>query len=272
MRHILLLLTILPYLTQAQVTDTTKKDSTKTHLVIGATYNSGMNYYGRVDSLKSSGMYPFVGIAFKNGLYVNSTFVFIHNSLTTEYAATLLEAGYNFKNKQGNWAGTLSAARYFYQTNTGLVESAIKEVASASITNLNKVLDVTVGVDTKFSNEADPGAQAGLDHIIKFIHLFNQKDVLVLDPSAYVYAGTQSFTQTYYQEQHFLIFPTGEQAITQNSRKFGVLAYEASLPIVYAYKKLNLILSPAYILPENVIAPESANNLFYITATVKFTL
>src|SRR5882762_1606571 len=77
------------------------QDST-THLIIGVTGNSVLNYYGRVDSLRSSAVSPFIGISLKNGLYLNTQFVFIHNSLQTQYAATLVEGGYNFRNKKGS--------------------------------------------------------------------------------------------------------------------------------------------------------------------------
>ena len=245
------------------------QDST-THFVVGVTANSAMNYYGRVDSLKSKGLYPFVGVNFSNGLYVNANFVFIHNNLQTQYAATLVEGGWNFHNKKNSWSGSLSTTRYIYQDNTDLIQSAIKQSVAASITQLNKIVNITIGGDIKFSNQADPGAQAGLDHIIKFTRVFG-KAVIVLDPSAYVYAGTQHFTQTYLQQQHFLLFPAGEEVVTKDSREFSILSYEASLPMVLAYKKFNLILSPAYVLPQHVLTGSSAA-LFYTTATVKFTL
>lgn len=243
---------------------------TTTHLIVGVTGNSAMNYYGRVDSLKTKGVYPFVGVSFKNGVYVNANFVFIHNSLQSEYAATLVEGGYNFQNKKNSWSGNLSTTRYFYRGNTDLIQSAIRQSVTASITQLNKIVNITIGGDIKFSSQADPGAQAGLDHIIKFTRVFG-KAVIVLDPSVYVYAGTQHFTQTYLQQQHFLLFPAGEEVVTKDSREFSILAYEASLPMILAYKKFNLLLSPAYVLPQHVLTGD-APALFYITATVKFTL
>jgi hypothetical protein len=94
-----------------------------------------------------------------------------------------------------------------------------------------------------------------------------------------VYAGTQHFTQTFLEQQKFLFLPAGEQALTTNSQVFSVLAYEGSLPIVYGYKGLNLVLDPAYILPQHVLnssgqveAPGSVNGLFYVTLTAKFSL
>jgi len=241
-----------------------------THFVVGITGNSTMNYYGRVDSLKSRGLYPFVGVNFSNGLYVNANFVFIHNSLQSQYAATLVEGGYNFHNKKNSWSGSLSTTRYIYQGNTDLIQSAIKQSVAASITQLNKVVNITIGGDVKFSSQADPGAQAGLDHIIKFSRVFG-KGVIVLDPSVFVYAGTQHFTQTYLQQQHFLLFPAGEEVVTKDSREFSILSYEASLPMILVYKKYSLILSPAYVLPRHVLTG-NAPALFYTTATLKFTL
>jgi hypothetical protein len=261
----------------AQVRDSTATHE-KSHFIIGVACNSALNYYGRVDSLKSSGIYPFIGVTFKSGIYLTSTFVFTHNGLGTKYAATLLDAGYNFTSKNGHWAGALSASRYLYRSNTDLVQSAVKEVVSASLTNLNKIVNITLGGNTKFSDQADIGLQAGLDHTIRFTHIFG-KDVIVLDPSANLYAGTQHFTQSYLLQKNYLFLPAGEEQITTNSSQFNILAYEFSMPVVYAYKKFNLILTPAYVLPENILSipdqpslSERGGDLFYFTATVKFSL
>lgn len=251
----------------------------KTHVVAGDTYNSGLNYYGRVDSLHSKAMYPSVGIVLSDGLYANASFVFIGNSLGTMYAATLLEGGYNFKDHNGHWAGNLSATQYFYRPGLDLVQSAIKESASATITHLNKIVNITIGANFKWSDQADYGGQAGLDHIIRLPHIFGQKDIIVLDPSANVYAGTQNFTTSYYEKRELLVFPVGEQQITTSSQVFNVLAYECSFPIVYGYKKLNILLTPSYVMPQHLLTvpgqpalSEYGSNLFYFTATVKFTL
>jgi hypothetical protein len=262
---------------QAKDTATTQE---QTHFVVSATYNSGLNYYGRVDSLHSKGYYPTIGLVLKNGLYATSTFVFIQNSLVNQYAAALVEGGYNFNNKKNTWAGNLSASRYFYQADVSLVQSAVKEVVSGSLTNMNKVINTTVGANVKWSGNTDIGIQAGLDHIIKFQHIFTKdKDVIVLDPTINVFAGTQNFTKTYYQKKDFLLFPVAEEQMTTNSRQFNLLSYELSLPIVYGYKKLNLIFTPAYVLPQHLLTipdqpalSERGSNLFYLTATAKFTL
>jgi hypothetical protein len=272
---IMRILVILLFLTHCAVAQ--KSDSTQ--FSVGVTYNTGINYYGRVDSLHSKAFYPFVGVALKNGLYCNANFVFIQNSIQSQYAATLLEVGYNFKGQNGHWAGNISVSKFLYRPDVDLVQSAVKESASASITRLNKIIDVTLATNVKWSNQADFGAQAGLDHIFRIPHIFGEQDVIVLDPSFNAFAGTQNFTETYYQQKNFLIFPVDQQQITTSSRKFNILAYEFSIPLVYGYKQLNIILTPAYVMPQHLLVvpgqpslSENGANLFYLTATAKITL
>lgn len=255
--------------TSAQAQDST------THFSVAATYNTGLNYYGRVDSLHSKGFYPSVGLTLKNGLYVTSTFVFIQNSLINEYAATLLEGGYNFTNRKKTWTGSLSASKFFYQADVSLVQSAIKEQASFSLTHLNKVVNVTAAATVRFSGYTDLAVQFGLDHIIKFQKVLGE-GVIILDPAANLFAGTQNFTKTEYQKKNFLLLPVADEQITTNSKRFNLLSYELSIPIIYGYKKLNLIFVPAYVLPQNLLnlpgQQEQGAPLFYLTATARVTL
>src|SRR5688500_8563126 len=72
----------------------------KITVTTGVAFNSALNYYGRTDSLKSQGIYPFAGITLNNGLYLFTNFIFINNTVTASYAATTVEAGYKFKNKK----------------------------------------------------------------------------------------------------------------------------------------------------------------------------
>ena len=249
------------------------QDSSFLHVNAGVIYNSGLNYYGRVDSLKSKGICPFIGLSLKNGLYLNSTFVFVDNSRQSQYGATLLEAGYNFGGAVQHWAGNLSVSRFFYQPDIDLLESAVKEMASASITQLNSVANISLTASARWSNQIDYNTQAGLDHIIRIPNVLSKNGVLVFDPTATISAGTQNFTTTYYEEKHFLFLPAETQQITGYSEQFNILAYEISCPIVYGLGKTKWMLTPSYVVPQHVITgSEIGSNLFYLTAMVKVTL
>jgi hypothetical protein len=259
----------------AQQTDSTaiRKNKKKITFTAGVAYNSGLNYYGRTDSLKSQGIYPFAGITLNNGLYVFSNFIFINNVVATSYGATTVEAGYKFKNKKGNWRGNIFGARFFYKADVSLVQSVVKEQAGLNLANTNKIIGIYGGADAKFSNQTDFGAYAGLDHSFRFDSV-GKKGVIVVSPSVYAYFGTQRYSKTWMQEKRFLFLPVGGQAVTQSSNRFSVMSYELSCPIIYGIGKMNLILTPAYVIPQNVITAngetQKAENLFYTTAAIRF--
>ncbi|HEX2628987.1 MAG TPA: hypothetical protein VHM26_08250, partial [Chitinophagaceae bacterium] len=162
--------------------------------------------------------------------------------------------------------------------NSELVQSALKAQFTSNFTWMNKVVNVTAGGDLKLSDNPDYGTTTGLDHIFRF----ETKDgvVLVLNPSAYMYAGTQRFSKTYYKKSgSFLFFPGVEQQVTENVNQFKILSYEFSMPVVVAKGRFQFIANPAYVLPQNLIAVEGRPDLsergkemFYVTVGIKATL
>lgn len=260
---------------QAQQTDSTSAQTNKKKITItaGVGYNSGLNYYGRTDSLKSQGIYPFAGITLNNGLYLFSNFIFINNVVATTYGATTIEAGYKFKNKKGNWRGNIFGTRFFYNADVKLVQAVVKEQAGINLVHTNKIVGIYGGADAKFSNQTDFGAYAGLDHAFRFDPV-GKKGIIVISPSVYSYFGTQRFSKTWMEEKRFLFLPVGGQAVTQSSSRFSVMSYELSCPVVYGIGKMNIIVTPAYVIPQNVIAAngdtQKADNLFYTSAAIRF--
>jgi hypothetical protein len=196
--------------------------------------------------------------------------------VATTYAATTLEAGYSFKNKKGTWKGNVFGDRFFYNADVSLIQSVVKEQVGFNLANINNVINIHAGADAKFSNQTDFGANAGLDHVFR-IDPVGKKGVIVITPAVYSYFGTQRFSKTYLEEKKFLLFPVSQQQVTQSSSQFGVMSYELSCTIIYGLGKMNLIITPAYVLPQNVIvagsaSSQKADNLFYTTATMRFDL
>lgn len=269
---LILLLVFIATFLQAQTGDTTTVQQKKVTFTAGVLYNSSLNYYGRTDSLKSQGWVPFAGITLKNGLYLFSNFIFINNALTTTYAATAVEAGYNFKNQKGSLKGNIYGIGYFYQEDVRLVQSVVKQQAGINLSGMTKVINIHAGADAKFSNQTDFGLFAGLDHRFRIDPV--GKGVIVIAPAAYSYFGTQRFSKTYLEQKRFLLFPVGEEKITQNSSAFNALSYELSCSFVYGIGKMNLAVTPSYVLPQNVVSadgsPQKTENLFYTTTTIRF--
>lgn len=256
----------------AQTDSVEKKD--KVQFKLGVYYNTNLNYLGRTDSLRSSGFFPMAELWFGKHVYINAAPIFVHNKVQSfEYAGSVVTAGYMF-NDQKKWMGNFYAMKPIYKDNSALVQSALQAQVAGSLTFQNKILNITGGGDVKFSNGVDFGATAGLDHIFKAI--LPGQSVLVIDPSVYVYAGTQKFTSTYYKNTSILGLPGAEQAISEKVNRFNVLSYEISMPVVFAKGKFQFLVIPAYVRPENLVTipgrpdlSERGDDMFYATIGAK---
>jgi hypothetical protein len=157
------------------------------------------------------------------------------------------------------------------------VQSALKAQGSLLVSRLNKVLNVTLGGDIKLSDKLDFGATSGLDHIFRI----GNKDgsVVVIDPGVYAYAGTQQFSRTYTRrKQGGILTPPTQERVTETWQGFNILAYEASMPIIFVKNKWQVLATPSFIIPQNLVTvpnrpdlSERGENTFYATLGVKYT-
>jgi hypothetical protein len=255
-------------------TDSTEKQKPK--FKIGINYNNALNYYGRTDSLKSTGFLPQAELWFTKDWYINATPVFVNNAQQSfEYAGTVTSLGY--LHVTDKWITNFYLLKPFYKQSSQLVQSALKAQTGLSFSRLNKFLNISLGGDAKFSDKVDFGAMAGLDHLIR--KELKDHSVLVVDPSFYTYAGTQNFTNTYNKKKtNFVLFPGNTEQVTEQVTKFNVLAYEFSIPVVYAKGKWMALATPSYILPQNLLTvanrpdlSERGQNTFYATLGLKYS-
>jgi hypothetical protein len=208
--------------------------------------------------------------------YINAAPIFVNNSLQSfDYAGAVATIGYQHQTEK--WLNNVYLLKPFYEASSQLVQSALQAQAGVTISRLNKVANFTLGADAKWSNQVDFGATAGLDHIIR---IYNKKEgVWVFDPSVYAYAGTQRFSHTYtVKKKKGLLQPSTQQQVTEEVNTFSLLAYEASVPIIYAKGKWQWMVTPSYVIPQNLIEvpnrpdlSEHGKNTFYATISVKHT-
>lgn len=278
-RQVLMIAIVLsmPFLGMAQNDTSAPKKNVFTG---GINYQSRLHYFGRTDSLKSSGVFPTLGFQLKQGFYVNSSFIFVNNALSSlSYNGSIIEGGFKFPQTR-NFSGNIFYSQFLYKDNSQLVQSALKSQTGINMAYNNKIVNVNVGGDAKFSNKTDYGATAGLDHL--FLYLIPKtKNAIAINPSVYAYAGTQNFTQTYYTKKrnvNVLGLPIGggqQEAVTETSTKFNILAYEFSAPIVFVAGKFNASITPSYVMPQHLVKvpdrpdlSENGKNMFYVSASV----
>src|ERR1035437_2231690 len=229
-------------------------------------YQSKLNYFSGTDSLQSSGMYPSIGYQLKCGLYAQGNFIFVHNSLQPyTYAGSSIEAGYRFpQEKKIN--GNVFFTKFLYKNNSTLVQSALQYQSGINLSFNNKIINLNTGIDVKYSNTTDFGATLGFDHIFIF-KIADKHMAFAFDPSAYVYLGTQKFSETYIKKQNILGIPMSKNT-TVNTTAFNILSYEISAPLVFVTGKFNASLTPAYVMPQHLLTGENGKDMLYVSASV----
>jgi hypothetical protein len=277
MKHLTLLLFVVTVFSLSPARSQTDS-STGLQFRLSANFNSNLNYYGRTDSLKSTGFFPLAEVWFTPEFYINAAPVFVNNAVQRfSYAGTIVTAGYQHVGEK--WITALYALKPFYKPGTQLVQSALQAQGGLNLTRLTPVVNLTVGGDVKWSDRLDYGATAGLDHTFRIEG--SKGGVVVIDPSFFVYAGTQNFSSTYLKNNPgvpALPGTPGGQTVTEQVQRFNILAYEASVPLIYAKKGWMLLLTPSYILPQNLVTvpnrpdlSERGEPLFYLTAGLKYS-
>jgi hypothetical protein len=260
----LVMLALIPFISFAQTTDTTGEKRNEFSSSIN--YQSNLHYFGRTDSLKSSGLFPIIGYQLKNGLYVQGTAVFVQNSATPfTYTGASAELGYKFPESK-HFEGNVFVSKFFYNDQSVLVQSALNAQTGINLSYKNNILNFNLGGDLKFSDRTDVGATAGVDHLfVKKLEGWKNSAVAFM-PSASINAGTQNFSQTYIDKgNNALGIPITRQR-TETVERFNILSYEFSAPVVLVVGKMNAYVVPAYVMPQNLITNiEKGDNLFYVT-------
>jgi hypothetical protein len=276
-QSILLLLTAvyIPFLVTAQ--NEKKTTDQKDGLSAMVSYQSALHYFGRTDSLKSSGIFPTLELQSRTGLYAQGSFIFVNNAnQSNEYSGSTLEAGYRFP-QTTHFSGNLFYSQFLYKDKSTLVQSALHAQTGINLNYLNKLVNINTGVDLKFSDQTDLGLTIGLDHLF-LIHKEGSGNAIGINPSIYAYGGTQKFSNTYLEKKNVLGIPVTQQT-TEKYTQLNILSYEISVPVVFVFGKCNASFIPAYTLPQNLISvagrpdlSEYGRNLFYMSLSLGIQL
>lgn len=253
----------------------TNQETTPVEFKLSANYNTNLNYFGRTDSLKSSGFFPMAELWINDKFYLNAAPIFVNNKLQSfNYEGTVATLGFQHVTEK------LITHAFFmkplYTQETKLVQSALKAQTGLNLTALNKILNVTVGADLKFSDKTDLGATFGVDHLILFPEKNNMR--LIIDPGFYLYAGTQNFSRTYQEKKRNLFLLPSNNQVTKSEQRFNIMALEFAVPFILTKDEFEFAATPSYIVPKNlVVVPnrpdlsEQGENTFYTTFSVKYT-
>nr|WP_294904083.1 hypothetical protein [uncultured Lacibacter sp.] len=254
--------------------DSTKQER-KPVFAANIAHQTYVHFLGRSDSLNTNATLPIISYQLKNGLYAQGAAIFIQNSaLPFQYTGGSVELGYRFP-ESDKFSGNVFVSRFLYKEESVLVQSALKYQTGINTSLQNKIINVNLGANLMFSDRADVSANAGLDHLFIIPLKEGEAKALAINPTITAYGGTQRFTETYQQKQSPTVggIPVGPPQTTTQTRDvntFSVLAYEYTMPIVLVMGKFNAVLSPSYVIPQNLVASngEYGRSRFYLMASI----
>lgn len=282
----------------AQKKDTIAKKTQVKELFVnaGLQYISNLTYAGRRDESSVPLLLPTLTLVSKHGLFLSAIGYFDLNGSKSGAEGLSVTPGYVFGfDSKKYYGGTISATKFFITKSSPIILSSFDATIDGQLyANPDNIVKLTVGGSYRFgkNNRHDIINNAELSKEIFAVKSGATKlNGLKFTPTATLYAGTQSFYQTYYTESQVtrsvetpqkqtpinILFPNQPkqtiitQTVTQENQRevkqYKLLAFSGSVPITYAINKWQIIFTPYLIKPFNqvdYVNNTSKNGLYFL--------
>jgi len=264
-----------------QKADTAAKNK-ELFLNAGIQYLSNLTYAGRRDESSVPVLLPSLTLVSKQGLFVSAIGYFDLNGSKSGTEGLSVTPGYVFTfDAKRYYGGNVSATKYFITKSSPIILSSFNATIDGQLyANPDNIVKFTGGVSYRFNknNSNDIVNTAELSKEISALkNGTGGKSGLKITPTATLYAGTQSFYQTYYTESQVtrsvevpqkqtpinVLFPNQPkqniitQTVTQQNqrevRQYKLLAFSGSLPFTYTVNKWQILFTPYLIKPFNQV-------------------
>jgi hypothetical protein len=237
----------------------------KRYVSIGASYSSNMNFYGRTDSVSCSGFSPYVEVGFFKNASISLSPTFISDAFQT-MAYSGLSASFDLQKSVGDWYLSGGVSKSFYTNNSYLTQSVVNGQLYSYITYFNDLLNLSGGADVKISDRTDYVFNVGLDH--SFVKNDENDGTWLIDPTLNASIGTHQFSRSFLDSKYFGI-------VNNELSKMRLLSTELSVPILYLKGPVFMMLSPAYVVPMNLlkvggVIRETGKTQFFLSATLRY--
>ncbi|MHA4810814.1 hypothetical protein ACX0G9_22090 [Flavitalea flava] len=231
----------------------TKKKPRHSHFEAELSYVNDNVYLGRKDSVAIPYMSPRIGFFHKGGFFADLALGYMTGSGETRIDMTALDAGYAFE--AGNYEGSLTATKYWYNNNSTNVRAEMKGTIGYSNAYDFGFIKPTMELSLNIGNKSDFAGAFGLSHSFYVLN-----DNLEFTPTFTANASTQNYYSDYYKKRRYSKARKGKTPVTgtalvsgvvQNAAAFKFLDYEFSLPLSYEAGRFTFSVVPVYAIPVN---------------------
>ncbi|MFC6997875.1 TorF family putative porin [Rufibacter roseus] len=282
-------LATLPALAQTDAADTVT-ETKKGWWTIGLETANNASFYGR----NTATQYPYVAgsltYTHRSGLWLSAMSYHLFNT-QDEIDETDVSAGYSF-NVGERFDGTLSYTRFFFGPNTPLIQSVTSNAVSASGMYDWKILYSGLSASYTFGGSNDFFTVLDNSRYIPLEPLWKGKNAVGLDPKISIIAGTQQFSETYTQVTEnkknnglgSVLDPlpiggnngngnnnTTTTTTTTTKRRFKVINYSLSVPVVFSLGNFDFEPTYRYSIPVNKLEGDESKAQSFYTFNVSYT-
>lgn len=269
-------------------------DAEVSHFFIGTNYISDAVFMGRKDADPAPYLFTTVGYQDKSGFYGNGSFSYLLKSDEQTIDLYLLTAGYNYY--ENNLYGDISFTAYFFNDDSYNVISKVVSDISAQFQYEFSFANLGLAASVYFIE--DSGSDLIFAPEISKDFVSDNSD-FQFSPSLSVNFGSQNFYQEYYSYSYIRKQKQGSgsgsgngsgsgatggttetitEVVIEESDKFGIMAYELSLPMWYSFDSFTISLNPMLIFPVNesnividdTIKKESLDTSFVMMLGLKY--
>ncbi len=226
---------------QTDSTIASENQPSKSTLTLGTVYANSASYYGQKSEENTAYGALAATYRLKFGFYLSGLAYRLIKDSSSFVSASSLGAGFDFKLGKKFSLG-LSYNHSFFASYSPLLQAGNPENASLALTYANW-LNISLTGDYAFGKTNDGFTTAEMS---KSINLFSlgKKDIISINPSANIAAGTQHFYQTYLTEKNLRdslfglidpIFgnPSTGGGSTVTTTAFNILSYNFKFPVAY---------------------------------------
>lgn len=218
--------------------DTDSTETKKTTVTLAALYSNNVSYYGQTTAEKLPYVLANATVRLPVGLYFSAGTYKLLN-VGSGVSETDLGVGYDHDFNERFTAG-IGYSRSFYPKSSPLLQASNEN-------NLNVTADYhwpwfksSLSVDYAFGQESDVFAGLTNSKLIELGTLFNKEDLLSIEPSIEIVAGTQHFLKTYTEQKNKKNKGNGNGngnttiTTTLPATNFELLSYNFKIPLSYS--------------------------------------
>ena len=239
-----------------------KRTKEKSFGLVSTNYYSNIVFLGRKSPSRAPYLSAFAGYYHKSGLFINGGVSYL--AAFGENRIDLLTATTGYELYLGSFSGGISGTKYFFNTKSYIVKSALSGYVNVYADYDFDIVDVYIEGNAYFGNASDFISGLGMSH--KF---YAANENLTITPTVYLNAGTQNYYSDYNNNLRFGLHMTGgggssmgTAMVVGGGRSFKALDYELSVPIGYTLNKFRCSFTPVYAMPVNAATITNGQNTY----------